>query len=434
MSRQRGLGLVTERVAADGEIPPTRPWVPAQPLPSAHAASSLEPMAVVLDVVRDAAGLSALEAEWRELWRRSSSVGRTFLTFDWVSLWCAVYAARPDVRLAIVTVRHHGCLVAVWPLVERRIGRLRQLKWIGEPASQYHDVLAAPADDLERVLLASWHGLVARLAPHHVCLRKVRADAMVSPVLAAVGARVVARDAAPSLQLADAPSAEAYELRYPARERKNRRRLLRRLEEMGPVETAAFPAGATAGALVARAIDLKRQWARRRGAFSRALTCVGLEPFLVALAARESGDVACRVGVLSVAGEPASIQLAFREGDRLLMHVIAYDDRFERAGVGALHIESTLRDSFHEGVATLDLLAPADAYKRAWADTETEVRDYAHATGTFGRLLDWVYDERARGRLKKALERLPDACRIGLARLVAQVRRRARPAGPETRR
>ncbi len=82
-------------------------------------------------------GFRALRAEWTALAARAVD-SNTFLTHDWLYSWWMAY--RPDARLAIVTVRRAGQLVAVAPMMLMRQGTiarlLRRVRFIGDGTSE----------------------------------------------------------------------------------------------------------------------------------------------------------------------------------------------------------------------------------------------------------------------------------------------------------
>jgi len=122
------------------------------PAQRAHAsATEFEPLpkedtACAFALVTDRAAFDALEPEWTDLFDRAGRGTQVFQTFNWNWHWCNHYlgdgsqgSAAP--ALAVVTARRAGRLVMVWPLVRERVAGLCQLSWMGEPVSQYGDVL-----------------------------------------------------------------------------------------------------------------------------------------------------------------------------------------------------------------------------------------------------------------------------------------------------
>ena len=148
--------------------------------------------AVAFALVSERAAFDALEPEWNDLFRRAGRDTQLFQTFNWNWHWANHYlaAAPGDGKrraLAIVTARRNGRLVMLWPLVAERVAGLQVLRWMGEPVSQYGDVLAEAAPDTPRDHAAGLAVLVTRWAPMSSHLRKVRADATVAPLLRELG-------------------------------------------------------------------------------------------------------------------------------------------------------------------------------------------------------------------------------------------------------
>ncbi|MBA4174698.1 MAG: hypothetical protein C0511_19105, partial [Hyphomicrobium sp.] len=143
--------------------------------------------------ISDRAAFDALEDDWNRLFLRAGRSTQYFQTFNWLWHWSnhylsAAVTSRASTRLAIVTLRRHGELVLVWPLVMERTAGLDCLTWMGGPVTQYGDILVDPAvDDSMELIRTSWDCILARLAPDIVRLRKVRDDAAIAPFLAQIG-------------------------------------------------------------------------------------------------------------------------------------------------------------------------------------------------------------------------------------------------------
>lgn len=403
----------------------------------AHAAGTRSAVATPLDasaftysLISDRAGFDALEDDWNRLFDRSGRSTQGFQTFNWMWHWANHYLApaahrRPANRLAIVTLRHHGELVLVWPLVMERTAGLDCLTWMGAPVSQYGDVLADESVvDLD-LIAASWTFILARLAPDIVRLRKVREDATIAAFLAGIGATTTEHQRAPYLNLASAPDFATYEQRYSAKARKNRRRQWRRLEERGATAFATHSGGEAARELATLALSLKRAWLKDRGHTSPALSDPRMTKFIADSAEGGIRDTGCRVSALQSAGEAAAIEIAFACKGRLLVHVIVYGLKFDKAGTGNLLVEESARRAKAEGIETFDLLAPGDAYKMDWADGSVGVADYAVAVSAAGKAYTALYIKFVRRHLKAGVAALPTSVRrlvaTGYAMLLAIV-------------
>jgi len=372
-----------------------------------------------LAFVGDRAGFDALEAEWNSLFERAGRSAQLFQNFNWLWHWCNHYLADPatdrGTRLAIITARREGRLVMVWPLVSARSGGITMLSWMGEPVSQYGDVLVDDVADAGAILRAAWTFIATRSGADVVLLRKVRADAAVAPLLLEVGAIVTERLEAPYLDLASAPSFADYEKRYSSGARRNRKRQRRRLEERGPVDIEVHTQGARASELARTAIDLKRAWLSERGLVSAAFADDRIGAFFADVAGGAVRPAGCRVLAMRCGEAPVALEIGLACKERAAIHVIAYDRAYEKAAAGALLMEESIRRSCEAGLATFDLLAPAAPYKADWADGAVGVCDFVAPLSLAGQVYGRLYFGFLRNWVKKALAVAPGSLR----RLVA---------------
>ena len=129
----------------------------------------------------------------------------------------------------------------VWPLVTARGAGLVQLSWMGEPVSQYGDVLVESSSDAAALLRAAWAYIITSLKPDLVRLPHVRDDAAVAPLIAELGAFATQRRTAPYISRAEADNAAP-----PSRN--HRRALAKRLARLGTVTFGEFAESAQARA------------------------------------------------------------------------------------------------------------------------------------------------------------------------------------------
>jgi CelD/BcsL family acetyltransferase involved in cellulose biosynthesis len=376
--------------------------------------------ACVFALVTDRDAFDALEPEWNHLFDRAGRGIQVFQTFNWNWHWCNHYLGEGSrggavASLAVVTARRAGRLVMVWPLVRERVAGLCQLSWMGEPVSQYGDVLIEDRPDAAALLREAWSFITAELTPDLVRLRKVRDDASVAPLLAECGALPTLRLEAPYLDLSSAKDFAAYEQRYSPRSRRNRGRLRRRFAERGAMAIECYQGGARAGDLATQAIALKRDWLTDRGIVSPALFDPRIEGFFADVAEAATHPAGCQVSALTSDGEAAAIEITVLCKERTVMHVIVFNLAYEKAGAGVLLLEESIARSFDKGCRAFDLLAPADGYKLDWADAVTGVGDWALPLSLKGWLYARVYLGFAREGIKRALAALPASVRRRLA-------------------
>jgi CelD/BcsL family acetyltransferase involved in cellulose biosynthesis len=347
----------------------------AAPAPSTVEEASA-PASLELAVITTLEGFQALESDWNVLAADAGQSIHVFQGFNWNWHWARHFLSSTR-RLSIVTGRRAGRMVMLWPLVTERTHGLHVVAWMGEPVSQYGDVLVESGPESLSLLRQGWAFVVSTLKPDLVRLHKTRADSTIAPLLAQVNPTVTQRLEAPFLDLSSAPTFAAYEDRYTVKARKNRRRLLRRLEEQGPVTVRSYAAGPEASQIAQRAIHMKRVWLAEKGLVSPALSDARTLAFFESIALDTSRPVDIRVSTLTCADELAAVEIAFKCHDRLAIHIMAYDLSYEKAAAGVLLLERLLQTSLETGVATYDLMAPGDGYKKEWADATVGVTDYA---------------------------------------------------------
>jgi CelD/BcsL family acetyltransferase involved in cellulose biosynthesis len=347
-----------------------------------------------------------------------------FQTYTWLELWCRHYltSTGADRQLAIVTGRRHGRLVLLLPLIVERVAGLRQLAWMGDPVSQYGELLAAPDATDPADVEAAFRFAASAARADLASLRKVRADAAAAKVLDGLGASITSTEEAPFVAFARGASFEDCEAQLSAKGRKNRRRHMRRLQETGEVDFWA-PRGAEAAQLAARAIAMKRDSLESKAQLSRAFLDERLALFFAEAAETLDGDAQCLVTALRCAGEIGAVEIALEHKRRRFLHVAVYDPRFEKCGAGGLLLERALRDSFDAGIETFDLLAPRHGYKMEFCSEAVEVRDYALPLSLRGHLYCNIW-LRLRPQLKRLIEQLPAPWRRLAARGFKAVRGR----------
>ena len=373
-------------------------------------------------VVATVAGLEAIAGDWNDLFDKAARPEHVFQAFGWVWHWTRHYLdpnGRRGPKLAVVTGRRDGRLVLVMPLVVERRAGLRQLSWLGEPVSQYGDVLAAPEASQVETLAEAWRFAVAQTSADLANLRRVRSDATVAPLLAHLGMAVTATEEAPYLCFQRAASAEAYHAGMPSKARqKNRRRQMRRLQERGTVTFETHSGTAEAGRLAVYAVLLKRAWLGSRDRISLALADERFARFFADVTESRVHPVRCDVLALRSANEIAAMQIVLENKGVRFLHVAVYAQKFDKTGAGSLLLENSIGDCYAGRAHCLDLLPPRHEYKMDFADGVVAVSDLALAISVLGRAYTQGYLG-FRRRAKAAIEKSPAPLRRAVARAVA---------------
>ncbi len=378
-------------------------------------------------VIRTRAGFDELEHDWNALFARAGSCLQVFQTFNWCWNWARHYLPSDPRQcpLAIVTIRRGGQLVLVWPLVLTRVAGLKQLSWMGEPVSQYGDIVVDDVADKAELIRRSWTIVTATLKADIARLAKVRADAAVAPLLAEIGSRITATEEAPYADLKKAGSIETFLARFNGKTLKNQRRKMRRLEERGALtydrHDATTPAVAARDAVIA-GLTLKRAWLRDKGLVSRAFSDSRIESFFADAITSRSRPAGVGVSMLRTGGEIADHHIMVDCRNRRTLHVLGYNLKFERVGPGNIHLEYAIAKAFDEGIATFDFLAPRHEYKMDWADGVVVVHDHAIGLTASGRAYGSLYLGLVREGMKSAVKALPKSLTRSIAGALACVR------------
>lgn len=354
---------------------------------------------LTIEIVRERARFDELEEAWNDLFRRAAQPHQVFQSFNWLWHWCNHYLAGGP-GLSIIAGWRGDRLTMVWPLATR--GHVfKSVVWMGEPVSQYGDILLEDGPSRDEDMAAGIEAARA-LGADLLHLRKVRMDSHAAYALNLHGATFAARDAAPYLQLSSAPTFAEYEKRYSSKLRSSRRRYARRLQGEGHISFEHHCAGSAASALALQAIRHKKAWARKHAVIAPALMDPRFESFFADVSAGRTRAVDLRVVAVRCQAQVIGVEISLACKGQLFGHVIAHDPGFERKGVGSVLAEHAIRTAHESGAEIYDLLAPADSHKAEWADGSVAVVDFADAVTWAGRAYAnlWVRSLRPYARYK----------------------------------
>lgn len=347
----------------------------------------------------------ALKPEWDDLFARAGLPHQLFQRHAFLRHWCDHYLAAED-RLCLVVGREAGRLVMLWPLERRRRLGLELVRLMGAPVAQFGDVLIEPGPRREHWLERGWEAL-RRRGVDLVELRLVRADAALAHCNRLATIAPVVSQEAPFADLGLRVAPDGPSLVYPARDRSNYRRRLRRLAERGEIAFVDREPGPEAALLAEQAVAMKRASLAQHGIVAPAVLNPRFGRFFAALAADRSEDAGLRLSLVTCDGRPVGIDLSFDCKGRSFGHVIASDPAFEREGLGRVLIHHTFASARARGNSIFDLLAPADPYKREHADGAVPVRDFTVPLSWRGQLACDVALPHLRPTLKAIAKRLP---------------------------
>ncbi len=414
--------------------PPADPDIVYRSTPTQSLSSSVQQnwrdfTRLEFSVISNLEGMRALEEDWNKLFESDSLPHHHFLSFNWNWHWMIHYGTtQPDSEIKLVVGKtggaKKGLVVLIWPLLlTRRLG-FTQLQWMGDPVSQYGDVLVKQTRFTELWLKQAYDFICKKLGADGLFLRKVRADSNIAAFLQTQGAAITLTEQAPYLDLTRFSSYEDYNKQVTKKLRKNRRRHRRRMEEIGEISYQFLNASPEAGRVATEAIEMKRYWLKQRGLVSRAYADERLEAFFAAAFASRNRPVSSRVTRWCVSGQPAAIELGLEHKGHYIAHIGVYHPKYERHSPGTLQMEDTLRDCIARGVKVFDLLAPADRYKMQWCNQTMPVYDFAVPTSVLGQLHMMLYIKMLRQGGKRLMAAIPEKLRRHIAPLVSRISQR----------
>ena len=407
---QNGVVQMKHSLAHSGYSETSVPW-----FPTAASATSIAVPGVHVEVIDNLDALDQIASEWRTLEAKAPASATVFQSFAWCRAWIERYVQlKPIASFKVVTAREDGVLQLVWPLTIYRKHGMNEGRWLGEPMTQYGDVLMA-ADAPQSALKKAWQFLEQKAGVDFLNLRKIKLDASVRRLEAFQQMVPVRREESVLVDLYGLQSIEEFNARTKSKVRRERGRKRRRLGELGDISFEVLETGPRAIATVKDAIAFKEQWLNERGLTSEA-ALIG-DPFAVladmAAGNRDAGLVVSR---LCVDNEPASIEVGFRWNGGYYAYLGAFNPKLEKYGPGAVQMEDTIAWCISEGLAFYDLFAPADRYKLEWGDDRIPVFDIARACSLRGWMYSEFYLRTVRPMLKDVYTNLP----IGARQWVAQ--------------
>lgn len=327
-----------------------------------------------VEVVTGADAVAAAAPAWRSI-EQAGGAATPFQCSAFAQIAAEAHLRRGETP-RIVIVRDARRPMVVFPTVERVWRGVRTVQFLGDPLTQYGDVAAAP-DATPSHIEAAWQAAADPAGGQFVYLRKVRADARIASLLDLATSTVAVHEA-PFVDV-NAPAA------CNARDARELRRLRRRLAEHGAVDFAVLR-GAAARTAAAEALAFKREWLASRGLSSSVIGDPVWEDALMAL----TGGPHLRVAQLRAGGRTAAIEIGFDHAGHWHCFLGALAPEFAKAGPGQIQMAETIGHCRDNGIATYDLLAPADDYKRRLTRDAITVRDHAASIrpgGHFGLLL-----------------------------------------------
>lgn len=327
----------------------------------ATAVEGIAPAPLTVETISDPERFAALGDDWDRLVRAMARPS-PFLLHGWLDAWWRHYGA--GATLAVHVVRRGDRLEGALPLFIRRRHGVRVARVLADDAAGPADLLLHPAAGPDVPLRLA--DAARRSACDLVDVFGVPGHSRLASAVAPHELVVVRRVEAPVIDL-EAGWEAVYRARTSAHGRREHRRALRRLAELGCVEfTVARTAAELRPALEAAFHVHAARWNDRpepSGFATATGQCFRREAF-AALAVLGVPQIT----LLRVDGRPIACNCLLLLDGTATFHELAFDPEFEHLAPGRLTTLHALAAAAAEGIRRVEFLGGAEQYKLALAD------------------------------------------------------------------
>ncbi|MGD0636384.1 MAG: GNAT family N-acetyltransferase [Beijerinckiaceae bacterium] len=352
--------------------------------------------------------IDQLAPDWIALEERTPEA-TGFQSFTWCRSWLAARQTSGSLaKLCVVAVFGDQRLVMLWPLEIEQQAKISIARWIGEPITQYGDILAEPGEDRVHWFEAAREHLWRRRGVDLFALSRLRGDSVLAQL--ALGLEAAGpRTSAPFVDLT------CFEHRENGRSRhKSMSRRAKQLASLGQVSLRVVEDPAARIETVRTALAQKRFWLQAKGLYSTGLTHAATDAFFDRIAA--TGNLL--VHALLVGQETAAVEIGFihRTAYRSLLGTFGL--RFAAGSPGHALTSLLLEKCAAQGLETFDFLAPNDPYKMIWAKKTVEIDTLLKPLTIWGHAGAFAL-KRLRPLAKRAQTALPQSARRALRKIAA---------------
>ncbi|VAW12627.1 hypothetical protein MNBD_ALPHA09-1883 [hydrothermal vent metagenome] len=386
------------------------------------AMAATQTMADTVKVFTKASDFAAIEADWRALEALVPDASY-FTSFDWCECWWNWFGQDSGREFAVLAVYAGDAIQALLPLTVARSMVFSSARLMGDDTGQYADCLVRPERRGDPALARAVASGLKRLGLDRITLTNCRDDSAVAELVGSwrggrAGSRKTWIRAAEysnvEIRPADFDGLKVYRSSRSSSLRKGLRRRRRKLAELGDVQYKRITEPGAFAGLAQHIVRLKLEWLDDNGLHGRYLARPGLVGWMAEVMARAAASGHLHMSVMTVDGRACAAQLAFQSRVKVTGYFSAFDIALSRNAVGKLHLEDLIVDIFeHDQV--LDLMPPADSYKREWGVEVMKVAAYTVPLTPWGAFVSRFYSVKTRALAKSAYLRLPQGLRAGVA-------------------
>jgi CelD/BcsL family acetyltransferase involved in cellulose biosynthesis len=366
------------------------------------------PFGGILTLITTPAHLGVLSDQWQSLEQNNATTPTIFQSFAWIKNWSDHYA-QPNCQneIHIVAGFLNNALVFALPLVKSCHMGVSTLNWVTDPLGQYGDVLCAKEQSLTKWMSASLRFINRLKGIDIIRLRHVRQNSIIENFASRYFVDAKLHEQAPYLDLTPFKSDADYDARYNSQQRKRRKKIRSKLEEIGSVEFKTLKPGSVNDHAISESIREKNEWLSERGRFNRVMGCPRHVQFLKSLSRSTTKDFEFVTTELSAGGKPVSWEIGFNYKGTHFAYITSHVNKLTDLSPGRLHMDLSQRLALSSGQERFDLMVPNDNHKESWCSGKVNTKDYFYATTWRGKLYGHFYLSVIRPAIRDTYYKLP---------------------------
>jgi len=314
-----------------------------------------------VETVTSEAGLAALAGGWDELVRAMPRPS-PFLLHGWLLEWWRHYGDRGE--LAVHVAYRGDRLVGALPLYTRQRLGLRVTEFIGSLGALLGDVLVGRREDAATA--AALLEQAESSGDDFANLFGLTASSRLVGALPPGALRLIERLEAPVMELHGTWD-EVYRERFSSKARSERRRRLRKVSELAPVEVVVARTRAQLDRALEDAYRVHQARWEGRHDVSGFVTSTGLRFHRAAVLALAELDVP-RITVVRCGGRPIAFAFALHFEGAMYGVAMAFDPAYAQFGPGLEAKLTALEAAAAEGITRVELLGTDAPHKRPLTD------------------------------------------------------------------
>ncbi|WP_457936061.1 GNAT family N-acetyltransferase [Mesorhizobium sp. 10J20-29] len=332
--------------------------------------------AITLEVVSNDARLQALRLEWDGLVAKCDDAA-FFSSYPFVMQSWIRRRTERGLRLNIVTMRQGNTLVAAVPLIRQRdwFGT-SVLKWLDSGTPLYDGILIDPGIDFAIIEEQFRNYLDSVRLVRKLKVDLIPYDTPAHRLLSSFGGDRQQYATIAIASLAGFRDWQEYFSKRSSNTRQAYRRLMRRLEEQGPVSFEHITDSMELESAIGWIFERKRAWVLARYGKPNWLSARATEAYFQATAADLSSTGNAFVARLSCGDTCISAMLGYKGKNTVYLSKMAYDPNWKKFSPGWLLTIEATRLAMSLGADKLDLMTGAEEWKDRLADEFVKVHKY----------------------------------------------------------